>query len=299
MRSPKLRAAALAVAAVAVASCTDGGDAADLGPRGTEGTVTVGSSDDAASRIEAVIYANALRMAGGPVETRLGLGPGDAAVVAVERGDITVAPALTGALWERYRPGVTPPSSTKTDGAEGKDQWDEQFVAVSGVLPEGLGLGDPTLALDQSMLFVAKAAPPASLQGCEGLAGPVAVPAGSPTDVAERYGCTTGPVTVVVDDASAARAVSDGRAAIAQLRTLSPAAQELSQVADPDGVVPSRAVVPLMRRDGLTVAQSKRLSAVAGALTTVDLAAMVASVEAGEKSPEEVAADWSAENPLN
>lgn len=284
----------------ALAGCSDAGDAADLGPRTAPGTVTVGSSTGAASRIEALIYAKALRTAGTPVETKLGLGPGeDAAVAAVERGDLTVAPALTGALWERYRPGAAQPTKAKeTESENPRAQWDAQFVALSAVLPEGLGLGDPTLALDQPMLFAPKSAPAATLRGCEGLSGAVAVPAGSPQDLSARYGCSTGPVVAVADEAAAARAVADGRAALAQLGTLSAPAGELVQVADPDGVVPSRAVVPLVRRDGLTVAQTKRLSAIAGELTTADLAAMVAEVESGKRTPEEATDDWVAEHPM-
>lgn len=284
--------------ALTVASCSDAGDASDLGPRAAPGTVTVGSSDGVASRIEALIYANALRTAGTPVQARLGLGPGDAAVAGVERGDLTLAPALTGALWDRYRPGAAQPSGAAL-GSDPKAQWDAQFIALSAVLPEGLGLGDPTLALDQPMLFVKMDGPAATLRGCEGLTGTVAVAAGAPSDLAARYGCPMGPVTVVADDEAAARAVTEGRAAIAQLGTLSPAAQGLAQVADPDGAVPPRAVVPLVRRDGLTVAQMKRLSAIAGELTTVDLAAMVAKVGSGEKTPEQVATDWAAEHPLH
>lgn len=302
MRTTKLRAAAAAaLAATAVAGCSDGGDAADLGPRTAPGTVTVGSADGAASRLAALIYANALRTAGTPVQARLGLGPGDAAVAAVEEGTITVAPALTGALWERYRPGAAQPSAkAEESGAENpRNQWDAQFVALSAVLPEGLGLGDPTPALDQPMLFVKKDGPAASLRGCEGLTGAVAVPAGSPSDLKARYRCSLGPVTVVADDAAAARAVTEGRAAIAQLGTLSPAAQGLTQVADPDETVPARAVVPLVRRDGLTVAQTKRLSSIAGELTTEDLAVLVAKVESGERTAEQAAADWAAEHPLH
>ncbi|KXP10898.1 hypothetical protein AXK57_05825 [Tsukamurella pulmonis] len=297
-RTPRLAAAALA--ALVLAGCSDGGDAADLGPRTAPGTVTVGSSTSTASRIEALIYANALRAAGTPVETKLGLGQGeDAAVAAVERGELTVAPALTGALWERYRPGAAQPSKAAEEESENpRAQWDAQFVALSAVLPEGLGLGDPTLALDQPMLFAPKAAPSATLRGCEGLSGAVAVPAGSPSDLRALYGCPTGPIVPVADEAAAARAVAEGRAALAQLGTLSPAAKDLAQVADPDGVVPSRAVVPLVRRDGLTVAQTKRLSAIAGELTTADLAEMIAEVDAGRRTPEEATGDWAAEHPM-
>ncbi|CAM3773764.1 glycine betaine ABC transporter substrate-binding protein [Tsukamurella ocularis] len=295
------RLAAAALVALAAAGCSDPGDQADLGPRTAPGTVTVGSSGSAASKLEALIYANALRMAGTPVETRLGLGPGDdAAVAAVERGDLTVAPALTGALWDRYRPGAAQPTKAKEEESENpRAQWDAQFVALSAVLPEGLGLGDPTLALDQPMLFASKDAPSATLRGCEGLSGAVAVPAGSPSDLRARYGCATGPVVPAADEAAAARAVREGRAALAQLGTLSSASKDLVQVADPDGAVPSRAVVPLVRRDGLTVAQTKRLSAIAGELTTADLAAMVAQVESGERTPEQAAGDWAAEHTLN
>lgn len=298
-RTPRLAAAALA--ALVLAGCSDPGDAADLGPRTAPGTVTVGSSGAAASKIEALIYAGALRMAGTPVETRLGLGPGeDAAVAAVERGDITVAPALTGALWDRYRPGTPQPTKAKEEESENpRAQWDAQFVALSAVLPEGLGLGDPTLALDQPMLFASKDAPSATLRGCEGLSGAVAVPAGTPQDVRARYGCPTGPVVAVADEAAAVRAVREGRAALAQLGTLSPTSKDLVQVADPDGAVPSRAVVPLVRRDGLTVAQTKRLSAIAGELTTADLAKLVAQVESGERTPEQAAGDWAGEHTLN
>ncbi|NMD56438.1 MULTISPECIES: glycine betaine ABC transporter substrate-binding protein [Tsukamurella] len=300
MRTRPSRLAAAALAAVALAGCSDPGDQADLGPRTAPGTVTVGSAGSAASKVEALIYATALRMAGTPVETRLGLGPGeDAAVAAVERGELTVAPALTGALWERYRPGAAQPTKAKEEESENpRAQWDAQFVALSAVLPEGLGLGDPTLALDQPMLFAPKEAPSATLRGCEGLSGAVAVPAGSPADLRGRYGCPTGPVVAVADEAAAARAVREGRAALAQLGTLSPAAQDLVQVADPDGAVPSRAVVPLVRRDGLTVAQTKRLSAIAGELTTADLAELVAQVESGERTPEQATDDWIAEHPL-
>lgn len=297
VRSRILSACAAALVAAIVAGCSDAGDASDLGPRQATGTVIIGSADDPASRIEALIYAGALRGIGAPVETRLGIGTGDAAVAAVERGEITVAPALTGELWQRYRPGAAEPSSPADPDA--KQQWDAQFVAVSAVLPEGLGLGDPTLALDQPMLYARSGAPSATLRGCEGLAGPVAVPAGTPTDLKARYGCDLGQVIAVADDDAAARAVNEGRAALAQLGTLSPAALPFTQVADPDTTVPSRAVVALLRRDGLTVPQTKRLSAVAGELNTVDLAKLVAQVKAGEKTPEEAATDWSVDHPLH
>ncbi|WP_082789488.1 glycine betaine ABC transporter substrate-binding protein [Tsukamurella pseudospumae] len=300
MRCRKVGAAVVTLVALGVAGCSDAGDLSDLGPRTAPGTVTVGSSDGAASRIGALLYANALRAAGTPVQTELGLGPGDAAVAAVERGDITIAPALTGELWERYRPGVAQPTKAKESESENpREQWDAQFVALSAVLPEGLGLGDPTLALDQPMLFVSKDAPAATLRGCEGLSGTVAIPSGSPSDLKARYGCPTGPVVVVPDEVAAARAVTEGRASIAQLGTLSPSARDLTQVADPDGAVPSRAVVPLVRRDGLTVAQTKRLSAIAGELTTADLAQMVAKVESGERTAEQAADDWAKEHPLH
>ncbi|ADG77839.1 Substrate-binding region of ABC-type glycine betaine transport system OS=Tsukamurella paurometabola(strain ATCC 8368 / DSM / CCUG 35730 / CIP 100753 /JCM 10117 / KCTC 9821 / NBRC 16120 / NCIMB 702349 / NCTC 13040)OX=521096 GN=Tpau_1208 PE=4 SV=1 [Tsukamurella paurometabola] len=299
MRSPILRLGAATLLAASLAGCSDGGDASDLGPRASTGTVTLATADDIASRIEGVIYANALRGIGTPVEVRLGIGPGDAAVAAVERGEVTVAPALTGALWDRYRPGVPQPAAEKKETKDAKAQWDAQFVAVSAVLPEGLGLGDPTLALDQPMLYTRTGGEPASLRDCEGLAGPVAVPRGSPADIAGRYGCAVGPVTVVDDDAAAAREVTDGRAGLAQLGTLSAAAQKLNQVADPDGAVPSRAVVPLFRRDGLTSQQNKRLSAIAGELTTIDLAAMVEKVRSGEKTVDEVTGQWAADHPLH
>ena len=300
MRTRTSRLAVAALVALAVSGCSDPGDAADLGPRTAPGTVTVGSSGSAASKVEALIYAGALRMAGTPVETRLGLGPGDdAAVAAVERGDITVAPALTGALWDRYRPGAAQPTKAKEEESENpRAQWDAQFVALSAVLPEGLGLGDPTLALDQPMLFAPKDAPSATLRGCEGLSGAVAVPAGSPSDLRARYGCATGPVVPVADEAAAARAVRDGRAALAQLGTLSAAAKDLVQVADPDGAVPSRAVVPLVRRDGLTVGQTTRRSPGAGERTPADLAEGGARGEGGERTPEQAAGDWAAEHTL-
>ena len=300
MRTRTSRLAVAALVALAVSGCSDPGDAADLGPRTAPGTVTVGSSGSAASKVEALIYAGALRMAGTPVETRLGLGPGDdAAVAAVERGDITVAPALTGALWDRYRPGAAQPTKAKEEESENpRAQWDAQFVALSAVLPEGLGLGDPTLALDQPMLFAPKDAPSATLRGCEGLSGAVAVPAGSPSDLRARYGCATGPVVPVADEAAAARAVRDGRAALAQLGTLSAAAKDLVQVADPDGAVPSRAGGARVGGGGGAGARAARGCAVAGELTTADLAEVVARVESGERTPEQAAGDWAAEHTL-
>ena len=54
-----------------------------------------------------------------------------------------------------------------------------------------------------------------------------------------------------------------------------------------------------MRRDGLTVAQTKRLSAIAGELTTADLAQMVAKVESGERTAEQATDDWAKEHPLH
>ncbi|CAM3904709.1 hypothetical protein TSST111916_12955 [Tsukamurella strandjordii] len=299
MRSPILRLGAATLLAAALAGCADAGDASDLGPRTSTGTVTLATSDDIASRIEGLIYANALRGIGTPVDTRLGIGPGDAAVAAVERGEVTVAPALTGALWDRYRPGAPLPTARAAEEKDSKAQWDAQFVALSAVLPEGLGLGDPTLALDQPMLYSRPGAAPASLRDCEGLTGPVAVPQGTPTDLGGRYGCSVGPVTMVADDAAAAREVAEGRAGLAQLGTLTAAAQQLNQVADPDSTVPARAVVPLFRRDGVTVQQNKRLSAIAGELTTIDLAAMVEKVRSGEKTVEQVTDAWGADHPLH
>lgn len=55
---------------------------------------------------------------------------------------------------------------------------------------------------------------------------------------------------------------------------------------------PAQDVVPLMRSGVLTTRQVKALSVVAGELTSADLAAMTESVARGERSPEQVAADW-------
>ncbi|GAA4477483.1 hypothetical protein GCM10023094_19830 [Rhodococcus olei] len=58
------------------------------------------------------------------------------------------------------------------------------------------------------------------------------------------------------------------------------------------GTRPALDVVPVMRTGVLTEPQIKALSVVAGELTSAELAAMTDSVDRGERTPEQAAADW-------
>ncbi|GAA4398689.1 type 2 periplasmic-binding domain-containing protein [Tsukamurella soli] len=333
---------ACAVAAGA-AACSDGGDAADLGPVQRPPAVVVGADGDAAAQIEAQIYAAALRNAGGrvQVETLPGddggaasggrTGTGDPAVAAVEAGTVTMTPARTAALIRRYggtevgpsaeaapsvgataqsggaapSAGTAPSAARASTTSAGSSEWDAQYVYLSGLLPDGLALGDPTPALDQPMLYT-RSGGATSLADCSGMHGTVAVArtgVGAVDATAElhrvndRYGCGFS-AAEVLPAADAARAVTSRRADAAELGTLAPENAGLTMLTDPDGRVPDDAVVPLYQRAALTTAQVRSMNAVAGELNTGDLAAMVARVVTGGSSASAEAGAWLVAHPL-
>jgi osmoprotectant transport system substrate-binding protein len=277
------------------------GSDSDLGPHPAEPAVTVGSSGDVANRLVALVYAAALRGAGGQVRERLDLG--DRAFDALQAGTVEVVPVRTGALLHRLT-GSDGAAVTATPAPTPSGGFTAQFTALSAVLPEGLGLADPTPALDQPMLFVAGSATVPTPADCGALTGTVAVVGGTVgSDVAavrSRYGCGFTAQLPVADAADAARAVADGRAQAAELGSLDPAARDLTMLtaADGAGTPPAEQLVAAFRRAAVSDRQVRSLNAVAGELTTESLAALVADV-AGGRTPQQAVDGWLDAHPLS
>lgn len=283
----------MCVVAVA-AGCSDVGDASDLGTPPPAPNIVIGAGPSPVDRIAARLYAGALGGSGGRVTVRDLTGAADAGVSAVEAGSVSVTPAASADLLRRYlgRGGADPASLPTVTG-----EWDGQYVRLAGVLPDGLGAGDPTPAVDQPMLY-ARPGGASKLADCAQMRGAVAVPGGAKVSAVDgAFGCGFSSVLTVATADDAARAVLEGRADAARLGSLQ-APSSVSMLSDDEGRLPANRILPLFRRSGVNTTQARALNAVAGELTTSDLAAMTVRVAAGQSRPGDEAAAWLQAHPL-
>ncbi|AOW91992.1 amino acid ABC transporter substrate-binding protein [Rhodococcus sp. WMMA185] len=269
----------------AAASCAV--DRADSdGSAGSVSHIVVGAGDSAESRILAEIYAGALRSTGASVSTDPGLGDRTAYLGALDAGDVTVVPELTGELLRYYDP-----RSTETE-------QDDVFVALSRSLPQGLSVSDFALAEDESVLAITpEISDRLALTTVDGLiplcstATVVLAPSFEADALADLSGCAFAQTRAATDDAAAVAeltdpAPADGSVRVAGVTTASPdvAGADLVLLSDPDHVFTAQNVVPLYRTGSLDESQVKAMNVVAGELTTADLADMIGQVRGGADS---------------
>ncbi|MDR1824039.1 MAG: ABC transporter substrate-binding protein [Bifidobacteriaceae bacterium] len=281
-------------------TATDVAGPTEEGEAGGGETIIIGSADFAESQLLAIIYSHALANAGVTVEEKLNIGSREIYIQALNDGSIDLLPEYTGYLLAELDPEATEKDPVKV------------VELLDAVLPDGIEQLDVATAEDKDVLCVTAAtADQYGLSKISDLAavGGEMVLAG-PSEWKERYqgvpgledlyGITFkefkvfdagGPLTLA--------ALVNGQAQAGDMFSSDPAIPENDLVALEDDkylFMPAQ-VVPIIRTSKTTDTVRSTLNAVQAVLTTDDLLAMNARVNAGEDL-EVIADDWLKEKGL-
>jgi osmoprotectant transport system substrate-binding protein len=287
---------AAAMALVALAGCSSGGQAT---PRPAPGTIVVGSFDFPESEVLAAVYGQALRATGLPVRLHLDLGPRELVEPALQRGLLHLVPEYQGSALDF----LTAAANATSDP-----------VATHRALARALA-GTDVQALASSVAQDANAfavtAATADRYGLRSIAdlGPLApkLVFGGPAECPERPLClrglqdvyslrfgsfvpldTGGPITI--------GALAGGDVDVALVFSTDPsvAAHGFRLLTDDRGLEPAENVTPVVSR-ALVRRYGDRLTGtldrISATLTTADLIAMNQAVAAGRR-PAAVARAW-------
>ena len=273
--------------------------AADGG--GDAGTVIVGSFAFPESEILGEIYAQALEADGVDVETKFNIGPRQQTIPALQDGSINLIPEYNGNLLAYYNPDYTERTTEEVDAALGDavaaddlrvldsaEAEDKDAYVVTRETAEANGLtsiGD----LSELVPFTLGSNPQFGELGY-GIPGLKSV-----YGVGENKGDVTflpiedygGPDTV--------KALVDDTVQVADIYTTSPAlvAEDLVVLEDPENMISSQNIVPLLSEDIYSDEIAETLNAISAELTTDDLIALRDRVEGDEKASASTAAeDW-------
>ncbi|MFC8046884.1 ABC transporter substrate-binding protein [Nocardia sp. NPDC057353] len=298
---------ALAVTVAAtLAACGGNSDPLSGGGSCEGDTITVGSANFPESETVAEIYAEALRVNGFEVETRLNIGSREAYIPALRDCSVSVVPEYTGNLLQYLQPDATATSPADVE------------AALAGALGDQLALGRPAPAQDSDAVVVTRAtADRWNLRTIGDLAPYSAeVTFGAPAEFAERAGGLPGLAenydlqipadrfVPIADGGGPATvdALVDGQVTAANIFTTSPAIEQndLVVLADPKQNFPAQNVVPLINAAKKTDALVAALDAVSAKLTTEELLELNTAVSGDAKiQPKAAAAAWLAEQELN
>ncbi len=298
-RSAALTALA-ATAALVLAGC--GGDDDPLSEdSGDASRIVVGSANFPESALLAEIYAGALDAAGVEVDTKLNIGAREAYIQGIQDGSIDLLPEYTGNLRLYFDDSLT---ATEADAV---------YSELVDVLPDGLTVLEKSAAEDKdSVVVTSETAEKYGLTAIGDLA-PVAkdLTLGGPPEwktrqtgvpgLKDKYGVVFGdfreldaggPLTL--------KALLNGQVDAGNLFTTDPnvAAEELVPLEDPESLFAAQNIVPLIRDDALTDEVESTLDDVSAALTTDNLGEMVSQVVLDKQDPEDVAAQFLADNDL-
>ncbi|BDU08268.1 putative amino acid ABC transporter, substrate binding protein [Nocardia cyriacigeorgica] len=300
-----LFAAAALAAAMILSAC---GNSDPLAGQGScEGdTIIVGSANFPESETVANVYAEALRVNGFTVDTKLNIGSREAYIPALRQCAISLIPEYTGNLLQYLEP-----DSTATQPAD----IDRELAAAIG---SDLALGAPAPGQDSDAVVVTRATTDQwNLRTIADLAPHSAeVKFGAPAEFQERpvglpglkenYGLDISPGNFVpiADGGGPAtvRALVDGQVTAANIFTTSPAiaANDLVVLEDPKSNFPAQNVVPLLNAAKRTDKLIAVLDAVSAKLTTEQLIALNEAVSGSTKTePAAAAKNWVAAQGLN
>lgn len=279
---PRLRLAAAAVCSlVLLTGCAAGAqNKPNTSYADGEGPTVIGTDTSAESRVVAALYGELLTGAGQKVETAKTRYSSPAATAkAVVAGRLGLAPAYESTLLRTFPDGDTLPGNMS--------------ATLSMALPMGITALPPAAAQRGVVLAVTPATArrhdlhslsdlrrTGSLLTLGGSASS-APDAPTPSSLKKAYG-----VTLTTAGTSAT-------ADVLALRSTDPSItkDQLVVLTDPEGVIPPEHVFPLIQAPYAGRAARKALARVNSALTTDQLAALAASVDAGE-SPAEAARTW-------
>ena len=306
-RFAKMAAATLTIGLMSVLAACGSGDptaapsAETSGSAGGGAKVIVGSFAFPESEILGEIYAQALQAKGVEVETKFNIGPRQQTIPALRDGSINVIPEYNGNLLAFYDEDYTERTTEEVDGAlteavkadklrvlKSAPAEDKDAYVVTRKTADEKGLktiGD----LSKLVPFKLGANPQFGElgYGIPGLKSVYKVGT-NPKDVEfvpiEDFG---GPDTV--------KALVDDSVQVADIYTTSPAlvAEDLVVLEDPENMISSQNVIPLVAESAYSDQLAQVLDAVSAQLTTEDLIALRDRVEGKEKeSADSAAKDW-------
>ena len=292
--------AGTAIAALALAGCASSdplsGDSTDTGDTGDSSTIVIGSQAYYSNEIIAEIYAQALEAGGFTVERNFNIGQRDAYMPALEDGEIDLFPEYTGNLLQYFEPDTTATTS------------DDVYAALQEALPDGLTVLDQSSATDQDSYNVTAAfAEENGLTSIADLAGIDGLVLGGAPELEERPYGPTGLQDVygvtVSFQATADTTVDElvaGNIQVANVYSADPriSTQDLVTLEDPKGLFLASNVVPVVNAD-IADEIADVINAVSAALTPEGLVALNVESTEDQRSTEDIAADWLAENDLN
>ncbi|MFB7892479.1 ABC transporter substrate-binding protein [Microbacterium sp. NPDC056044] len=293
--------AGTAVAALALAGCAssnplDSGSTADGGDTASSSTIVIGSQAYYSNEIIAEIYAQALEGAGFTVERQFNIGQRDTYMPSLEDGSIDLFPEYTGNLLQFFEPDTTATTS------------DDVYAALKDALPDGLTVLDQSPATDQDSYNVTAAFAEendltsiADLAGIDGLvlggAPELEERPYGPTGLKDLYGVnvTFSPTADTTVDELVA-----GNIQVANVYSADPRIKtdDLVTLDDPKGLFLASNVVPVVNAD-IADEIADVINAVSAALTPEGLVALNVESTVDQRSPEDIAEDWLADNDLS
>ncbi|MCB7136402.1 ABC transporter substrate-binding protein [Cellulosimicrobium marinum] len=304
MRTTARRATLLATAATAaltLAACGGGSDPLDADSGGGDGgsaggTIVVGSQAYYSNEIVAEIYAQALEAEGFEVERNFSIGQRDAYMPALESGEVQLFPEYTGNLLQYFDPETTATSSEAV------------YAALQDALPDGLAVLDQSPATDQDSYNVTEQfASDNGVSSLADLAGlDVDLTVGGPAELEQRPYGPTGlqdvygvDVSFVATGDTTVQDLVAGTVNIANVFSADPRIQTegLVTLDDPEGLFLASNVVPLVSAD-VADEIADVINPVSAALTPEGLVDLNVQSTEEQRSSEDIAADWLAENDL-
>ncbi|MGH3459494.1 glycine betaine ABC transporter substrate-binding protein [Aeromicrobium sp.] len=287
--------AVLAVAALGLGLSACGGDPTE-GEKAATDTITVGSADFPENEIIAEIYAQALEAKDIKVEKKLKIGAREVYLPALENGEIDLLPEYTGNLLLYLDKEATATSP------------DDVTAALGDAVPENTEILDVAEAEDKDSLNVTSEFSEqegittiADLKKIDGLK------VGASPEFKERpyglpgmekvYGITGVEFTAIADAGGPAtlKALLDGKVDVANIYSTTPSIVEndLVTLEDPENMIASQNVVPLINSDKASDEVKEVLNAISAELTTEDLLDLNGQNQGEDKvAPAELAKQW-------
>lgn len=256
--------------------------------------VIVGSANFTSSQVLGELYAGALKAKGVEVTMKPNIGSREIYVKALQDGSISVIGEYTGNLLLNFDKSAAATTSAEVD------------AALPKALPEDLAVLKPAAAVDQDVYVVTKAFSDANqitsladlkkVSATSVLGGPAELeqrPYGVP-GLASIYGAKFKAFEPYSSPAVKAKDLSDNKIQVATFFTTESviADKGFVMLEDPQAMILPQNVIPLVRADVATnTAAVDAINAVQEQLTTADLSALIAEVEAGT-SGADAAAAW-------
>ena len=301
---PRLLGAVLAVGLVGtMAACgSDDPTAPDASGDGGGDAVVVGSFAFPESEILGEIYAQALEAGGVEVSTKFNIGPRQQTIPALQDGSINLIPEYNGNLLAFYNPEYTERTTEEVDGALG-----------DAVAADDLRVLDSASAEDKDAYVVTRATADKGISSIGDLSKIEPFKLGANPQfgelgygipgLADVYGVTDVEFVPIEDfgGPDTVKALVDDTVQVADIYTTSPAlvAEDLVVLEDPEAMISSQNIVPLIAESAYTDEIADILNAISAELTTDDLIALRDRVECDEKASAATAAkDWLADKGL-